>query len=441
MYRHKEFESLLRGRSILIAGYGREGKSTHNLLRRLVPNTPITIASNDQEIATALAKAKEAGTPFDLIIKSPGIPTMKFEGLCDLDTITSQTDLFLQVYGDQTIGITGTKGKSTTTSLIHHILTCSLGDDHHVLLAGNIGIPLLDIVDQLDDHTIVVAELSCHQLENIHRAPHIGVILNLFQEHLDHYHDYHDYQMAKMQMMACQQVGDHCFYCSDNTELCQRVAELAPNTTTTLHPYSLAEARRAAVDRLTTSLQGDHNLCNIFVAKQACSLMGVSETQFAEALATFHGLQHRLELVRELGGVQFINDSIGSSPTRTIAGLHAMRTKPIVIAGGYDKHIPFDTLGDELCLYAKALFLTGDTAEKIRDAVLGSEHYEKSGLNIHMEPDLRQCILDAAASAEAGDIVLFSPACASFDHFKNFAERGKYFKQVVAELKDNGSTI
>ena len=157
---------------------------------------------------------------------------------------------------------------------------------------------------------------------------------------------------------------------------------------------------------------------------------------------TFAGVEHRLELVRELGGVQFINDSIGSSPTRTIAGLHAMRAKPIVIAGGYDKHIPFDTLGDELCLYAKELFLTGDTAEKIRAAVLGSEHYKKSGLKVNMEPDLRQCILDAAAAAEAGDIVLFSPACASFDHFRNFAERGRFFKQVVAELahqKENGS--
>ena len=188
-------------------------------------------------------------------------------------------------------------------------------------------------------------------------------------------------------------------------------------------------------------LPGEHNVLNYLAAFAAVEGL-VGDGTCADVARTFAGVEHRLELVRELGGVQFINDSIGSSPTRTIAGLHAMRAKPIVIAGGYDKHIPFDTLGDELCLYAKELFLTGDTAEKIRAAVLGSEHYEKSGLEVHMEPDLRQCILDAAAAAKAGDIVLFSPACASFDHFRNFAERGRFFKQVVAELahqKENGS--
>lgn len=442
MYRHKEFESLLRGRNILIAGYGREGKSTHNLLRHLVPNTPITIASNDQEIATALAKAKEAGTPFDLIIKSPGIPTMKFEGLCDLDTITSQTDLFLQIYGDQTIGITGTKGKSTTTSLIHHILTCSLGGDHHVILAGNIGIPLLDIVDQLDDQTIVVAELSCHQLENIHRAPHIGVILNLFQEHLDHYHDYHDYQMAKMQMMACQQVGDHCFYCSDNTELCQRVAELAPNTTTTLHPYSLAEARRAAVDRLTTSLQGDHNLCNIFVAKQACSLMGVSETQFAEALATFHGLQHRLELVGTYQGITFYNDSISTIPQATIAAVETLQHVDTLILGGFDRGIDYSALENYLLSPTLAgrqihnIVFVGEAGRRLYINLSSRQPNPLSSMHaILVEDDYSKIVDWCFTHTQPDTICLLSPAAASYDSFKNFEERGNTFKELIRNHK------
>ena len=195
MYRQQQFENLVSGKRILIAGYGREGRSTHALLRRMVPEESITIAENDREAAVALKKG------FDLVVKSPGIPMMRFDGLCDMNCITSQCDLFMQVYGDKVVGVTGTKGKSTTASLIHHVLKQGSPKGRNVLLAGNIGIPLFDIVEQLDEGDIVVAELSCHQLEGIHRAPHIGVILNLYQEHLDHYRDLHGYQMAKMQMM------------------------------------------------------------------------------------------------------------------------------------------------------------------------------------------------------------------------------------------------
>ena len=162
----------------------------------------------------------------------------------------------------------------------------------------------------------------------------------------------------------------------------------------------------------------------------------VPDTICAEVARSFAGVEHRLETVRTVRGVTYINDSIGSSPTRTIAGLRAMRVKPIVIAGGYDKHIPFDELGDALCQYAKALYLTGDTAEKIRAAVTASAFYAESGLPVLMTEDFRTAVLAAASAAEAGDVVLFSPACASFDHFKNFAERGRYFKSIVMELKE-----
>ena len=155
----------------------------------------------------------------------------------------------------------------------------------------------------------------------------------------------------------------------------------------------------------------------------------------ADVARRFAGVEHRLETVRVLRGVTYINDSIASSPTRTIAGLHAMRTNPIVIAGGYDKHIPFDDLGQELCRYAKAVYLTGDTASMIHAAVTAAPDFAKSGLSVHMIPDFREAVLAAAAAAGEGDIVLFSPACASFDHFKNFAERGRYYKSLVMGLE------
>ena len=181
-------------------------------------------------------------------------------------------------------------------------------------------------------------------------------------------------------------------------------------------------------------LPGEHNVLNYLAAFAATEGL-VPDEICAEVARSFAGVEHRLEIVRTLHGVTYINDSIGSSPTRTIAGLHAMRTKPIVIAGGYDKRIPFDELGDALCEYAKALYLTGDTAEKIRAAVLQSPYYEDSGLPVAVESDFRTAVLAAAEAAGEGDIVLFSPACASFDHFKNFAERGRIYKSIIMELE------
>ena len=229
MYRELQFKDLLQDRRILVAGYGREGQSTHALLRRLLPGQEADVARNDEEIFEALA-----ANHYDLVIKSPGIPSMKFEGRCNLDSVTSQTDLFLQVYGDQTLAVTGTKGKSTTTALLHHLLNNSL-PDRHVVLAGNMGIPLFDILDDIDEKALVVAEFSCHQLENIHRGPHIGILLNLYQEHLDHYHDYRGYQMAKMQMVLRMDEHDHCFYCTDSLDLCDLMEELKPSISATLH--------------------------------------------------------------------------------------------------------------------------------------------------------------------------------------------------------------
>ena len=164
MYREDKLKALLQGKTILIAGYGREGQSAERLIQRLVPAAQYTIADGNEQIAAEAAKGS------DLIIKSPGVPMRVMGGA----ECSSLTDIFLQVYGDITIGVTGTKGKSTTASLIHHLLPGSI-------LAGNIGIPLFDIIDDLREDSIVVAELSCHQLENIHRGPHIAVLLNLFQ--------------------------------------------------------------------------------------------------------------------------------------------------------------------------------------------------------------------------------------------------------------------
>ena len=275
MYREDQLKACLAGKTILIAGYGREGQSAERLVKRLVPEAQYTIA-------TKVENSRWRGTdeqwhdewPFDMVIKSPGIPTFHLPS--SSFSLTSLTDLFLQVYGDLTVGVTGTKGKSTTASLIHHLLPGSI-------LAGNIGIPLFDILDDINEDSIVVAELSCHQLENIHRAPHISVLLNLFQEHLDHYEDYLGYKMAKFQIALRQHPGDHFFYCTDNQELHNLVRDNESAVLSTVHPYSLGDAtdeERRLLD--ACPLSGDHNRSNALVACRVASLVQ------RQPLSTFH---------------------------------------------------------------------------------------------------------------------------------------------------------
>ncbi len=435
MFRQQSLTNLLSGRRILIAGYGREGKSTHALLQKIVPDTPIDIACNDDEIFAHLEQATQLGQPYDLIIKSPGISTMKFEGRCDLGTLTSQTDLFLQVYHDLTIAVTGTKGKSTTTTLIHHILSQALGTQRHILLAGNMGIPLFDILDQIDDQSLIVAEFSCHQLENIHRAPHIGVILNLYQEHLDHYHDYHDYQMAKMQMMLRQQAEDHCFYCTDSPDLVDRVDEIHSKVISHIHPY----AYTPKLQQLTSLLQGNHNRSNIAVARQVTSLLGVTSDQFNTALNSFHGLPHRLELVGTFNDITFYNDSISTIPEAAIAAIEALQQVDTLILGGFDRGIEYAALADYLADNARAgrkvsnLVFVGRAGARMLQEWTDRPDQPILGRHTLVENGYDTIVEWCYSHTQPGHICLLSPAAASYDAFRNFEQRGYTFKSLVLQ--------
>ena len=435
MFRQQQLTALLADRHILITGYGREGKSTHALLQKLVPDAPFDIACNDDEIFNLLDKATSSNKPYDLIIKSPGISTMKFEGRCNLNTITSQTDLFLQVYHDMTIAVTGTKGKSTTTTLIHHILSHTMGSQRHIVLAGNMGIPLFDILDQLDELSLIVAEFSCHQLENIHRAPHIGVILNLYQEHLDHYHDYHDYQMAKMQMMLRQESEDHCFYCTDSQDLVDRVAEVKTHVSTHLHPYSYS----SNLQQLSSPLKGKHNLSNIAVAQQVTSLLGITADQFSNALNTFHGLPHRLELVGTFDGITFYNDSISTIPEATLAAVEALERVDTLILGGFDRGIDYTALANYLSdpeHYGKQvsnLVFVGQAGARMLQEWTDRPDEPIQGRLTLVENDYDAIVRWCYQHTQRGRICLLSPAAASYDAFRNFEHRGDTFKSLILQ--------
>ncbi|MCQ2298544.1 MAG: UDP-N-acetylmuramoyl-L-alanine--D-glutamate ligase [Bacteroidales bacterium] len=429
MYREEQLKALLQGKRLLLAGYGREGKSTERLVRTILPDADITIVEGNENIV------KEAAKGYDLIIKSPGIPTFVFEGHCDLNTITSQTDLFLQVYGSQTIGVTGTKGKSTTTNLIAAIM------QHHnpnMLMAGNMGIPLFDVIPQIDEETTIVCEFSCHQLENIHRAPHTAILLNLFQEHLDHYHSYLDYQLAKLQSGLKQKEGDNFFYCNDNEELSTLVREKRKEMSGNVISYSIHSEQAELLRGKARKLQGDHNLTNIVVAYLAAKSLGVSDQLIFDTVAEFNGLEHRMELVGTYDGVTYYNDSISTIPEACIAAVSALQKVDSLIVGGFDRGIEYGVLGDFLAhSEVRNIVFVGEAGKRIKTEYENALRGSPSGKNILVESDYNILVPWLKERTDKGKICLLSPAAASYDAFKNFEERGRIYKELVKGSSEN----
>ena len=414
MYREEQLRDLLVGKRILIAGYGREGKSAERLIQRLVPDADYTVADGNEQIATEVAMG------YELIIKSPGVPMRVMGGV----ECSSLTDLFLQVYGDLTIGVTGTKGKSTTASLIHHLLPGSI-------LAGNIGIPLFDILDELHEGCLVVAELSCHQLENIHRAPHISLLLNLFQEHLDHYENYMGYKMAKMQIALKQHEGDHFFYCTDNEELCEIVKSYELRVKSELHPYSIHDISAEEGELLKACpLEGEHNKSNALVACRVASLVTRQPISgFKFQVSSFKGLSHRMERVGEYHGITWYDDSISTIPAAAIAAVKALGRVDTLILGGFDRGIDYSPLVEFLKENpVKNVVFVGAAGRRIKS------HFSIFNFQFIVEDDYEKIVPWCAEHTEKGGVVLLSPAAASYDAFKNFEVRGDFYAEQIKKL-------
>lgn len=389
------------------------------------------------------------GLDHDIIFRTPGL--MPFDehlvaAKARGSIVTSEMEVFMSLCPCPIIAITGSDGKTTTTTIVSELLKAA---GYNVHLGGNIGHPLLCETGEIEQNDITVLELSSFQLHSMACCPDVAVITNLSPNHLDKHKDFQDYIDAKRAILERQDKSHRLVlnlddshsayyasfakasisYFSDRSEL-ENGAMCLDGTI-----YRVKDGvRRPVMKACDIKLPGEHNLLN-YLAAFAAVEGRVNDEICTQVAMNFAGVEHRLEQVRVLRDVTYINDSIGSSPARTSAGLHAMKVKPIVIAGGYDKHLPFEGLGDELCQLAKRVFLTGDTAEKIKSAILGSEYYEENRIPITIVDDFRETVLAAAAAAEPGDIVLLSPACASFDKFKNFMERGNYFKQIVMELE------
>lgn len=421
----------LTDKRILIFGYGREGKSTEEYIKNHVRYKSLDIFEG---------KIDEIDEDkYDVIIKSPGIVMLD-----DNPKYTSQTELFLDQFHKKTIGITGTKGKSTTSSMLAHVLN-ECGEE--AVLLGNIGKPCFDMIDDITDDTWIVFELSCHQLLHINKAPHISIFLNLFEEHLDYYGTMERYFLAKANVISHQSEGDICLV-GDNVPKIEHKSKM----TVVSKPdreYNLL-------------ILGEHNKTNAEFVYRVVRMIcddDVSDSEIVKGINSFKGLPHRLELFAKINGIEYYDDSISTIPEACINAVKSVKNAGTVIVGGMDRGIDYDILADFiretedvifiLC-YATGLRIGEMLGFKFEDnsiypdiygnvmstSYIGNadENCERTlPENVMLTSNLDYAVELAKKVTESGKACILSPAAPSYGYFKNFEERGEYFKTIVSK--------
>ena len=381
----------------------------------------------------------------DVIFRTPGLRPDVPEIAACVDrgaVLTSEMEVFFEVCPCPIIAVTGSDGKTTTTTIIAELLKAA---GRRVWVGGNIGHPLLCEADGMLATDYAVLELSSFQLMTMKHSPHIAVVTNLAPNHLDVHRDMAEYVAAKENIFRHQSGEDVAVFNADNditaeqsrrapgrARLFSRQDEVADGVFLRGEDIVCRSGGHERVVMTTGDIKipGVHNVENYMAAIAAVDGL-VPDEVIRDFAREFGGVEHRIELVRTYRGVRYYNDSIASSPSRTIAGLRSFHEKVILIAGGYDKHIPFDVLGPEIVEHVKLLVLCGATADKIRTAVENAPGYQPGKPEILDVTPFTAAVEAARDRAQPGDVVTLSPACAAFDQFKNFAERGKFFKSIV----------
>lgn len=383
----------------------------------------------------------------DLIVVSPGVsPRLEPLGLARSSGVPvwSEIELAWRFLRGKLVAITGSNGKTTTTSLVSHILRTA---GINTLTGGNIGVPLLSLVESTTDSTITVAEVSSFQLETIEKfRPEIGILLNLTPDHLDRHSSFEEYAAAKMRLFENQLDRDFAVLNADDPEVTKRMPS-GPHIFWFSRRKRVAQGaflqgnqimmRREGSDlvvgrRDEVSLRGEHNLENVLAACASAHLAGVAPADIAAGVKTFRGVEHRLELVGEIGGVEFYNDSKATNVDAALKAIEAFAGPLIVILGGTDKGSPYTPLQEPLRQRARRVILIGAAAEKIASD-LGD------GVSIFQAGTLERAVQAAKEQAQPGDVVLLAPACSSFDQFENYEHRGRVFKQLVEKLASESS--
>ncbi len=455
--------NLVKDKNILILGFGREGQSSYKLLRKHFPDLKLTIADSSPlgEASSLRLSDKNLNfilgedylknlSGFNMIIKTPGIPLHKLPKNIPPVYITSQTDFFLHLFSKQIIGITGTKGKSTTASLIYHIIKLHTYD---VVLVGNIGIPPFSLIDEIGENTKIVYELSCHQLNDVTVSPHISVLLNIYREHLDYYRHFEEYQLAKYNITRYQKPDDYFIYHKEdeNTRILINTFQQKVN----YYPYSLnnksdkgcyiennkiifaSENHKHEVYNLSNErhLIGEHNILNIMAAVNACKLLEIPDEIIIKGINTFKGLKHRLEYIGEIDNVHYYNDSIATIPEATIEAVKALKNVNTLILGGFDRGLDYSGLINFILTSSvQNLIFLGPAGERMYKQLneLKTTNYELRTTNYELlVKDLSEAVSIAKTKTAKGTICLLSPAAASYDMFKDFEDRGDTFRKLV----------
>lgn len=448
-------ESYLRDKKVLIAGFGKEGRSTLKFLQQNLPeirpavadrNTTLEFSDEEKYGISDFFSGEnylEAVADFDVIIKSPGIDIRDHQEVFANKILLSQTSLFLEKYHKQIIGITGSKGKSTTSSLVYHILKES---GKNVIFVGNIGLPALDFCDKVENDTIIVFELSAHQLEFVSHSPHIAVLLNIFQEHLDYFRTFRNYAQAKLNILKFQNQRDF-YLLPDHNRIPEidGIQTVTPGKQITLsfegektdfylenQQFVVEKIAGEKTDISGNHLYGNHNLRNILTATAVCRLAGAGCEQISRAVATFQPLEHRLEFVGNFAGIDFFNDSISTIPEATIEAVKTLKNAETLILGGFDRGIDYQCLVTFLstCQIRNFIF-TGPAGRRMAALFKPKKAEYQYIFLVESFSEIGEIIRKVTSPGKA---CLLSPAASSYDEFRNFEERGTVYKKIARNL-------
>ena len=451
-----EFKYNVAGKNITVIGIGISNLPLIKYLVSLGANVTACDRRSAEDLGENYTELEKLGVKFnlgdgylnnlsgDMIFKTPGmrydVPEL-LKAKENGSIVTSEMEVFFEVCPSHIIAVTGSDGKTTTTTLIHKMMTDA---GYKTWLGGNIGNPLLTDTEKMKENDWVILELSSFQLHTMRKSPEIAVITNISPNHLDMHKDYKEYIDAKKNIMLYQNEGDTLIVNADN----QVTADIGKSANGAVKYFSrngMADVyldgniiKRGIVEILNIKdikIPGMHNVENYMAAIAAVSGL-VSKEVIVNVAKTFGGVEHRIELVRTLDGVKYYNSSIDSSPNRTINTLRVFPNKVIMIAGGKDKGIPYDEIGPALAEHVKVLILIGATSDKIQEALDAEINKTGNGKDIEVirATSYEDAVNTARSKAHDGDVVLLSPASTSFDMFRNFEERGTLFKKIVNEL-------
>ena len=457
-----EFNQYIRGRRVAVIGLGvsniplldylySKGATVTVFDSRNIDDIPKDIIDKITKYSMAFSLGEnylKRLEGFDIIFRSPSCLPTKPEIEAEVERgaiLTTEVEMLMRMCPGLIIGVTGSDGKTTTTTLIYEILK---QEGYNCFLGGNIGIPLFTKIEEMTPDDIVVLELSSFQLMGMQVSPHISVITNITPNHLNVHSSYEEYIEAKKNIFKHQNENGIVVLNYDN-EITRQCAKEAIGKirwfsgTQKLDDGFIVDGdvikecedkiRKHILNTKNVQLRGKHNYENICTALAATKDL-VSMDNAVKTVSSFKGVEHRLELVREINGVKWFNDSVSSTPTRTIAGLNSYDEEIVLIAGGYDKNLDYTPIAKPILDKVKVLILLGATSGKIFDSVKAEEEKQNKKIEIYMCENLKETVELANKVAKEGQVVLFSPASASFDLFKNFADRGEKFKALVNSL-------